>query len=111
MVTEELNNKESVIVCDFNHQLSVSTQQLGYPYPNLIEDDSCGNKHGCFSEHYNTTTLYTVLEAVHIPMTAAERSCVDDVGIVTLIYSVDIASSIVTVILDGSLTPINRMLR
>jgi hypothetical protein len=70
MVTEELNNKESVIVCDFNHQLSVSTQQLGYPYPNLIEGDSCGNKHGYFSEHYNTTTLYTVLEAVHIPMTA-----------------------------------------
>ena len=69
MVTEELNNKESVIVCDFNHQLSVSTQQLGYPYSILIEDDSCGNKHGCFYEHCNTT-LYTVLGAVHIPMTA-----------------------------------------
>ena len=60
MVTEELNN----------NQLSFSTQQVGYPYPNLIEDDSCGNKHGCFSEHCNTTTLYTVLDAVDIPMTA-----------------------------------------
>ena len=69
MVTEELNSKESVIVCDFNHQLSVSTQQLGYLYPIPIEDDSCGSKHGCFSEHCNTT-LYTVLGAVHIPMTA-----------------------------------------
>ena len=67
MVTEELNNKESVIICDFNHQLSVSTQQLGYPYPILIEDDSCGNRHGCFSELYSTT-LYTVLGAVHISM-------------------------------------------
>jgi hypothetical protein len=42
--------------------------------------------------------------------TVAERSCCDDLGIVTLIYSVDIASSIVTVFLDkldgrgGSLT-------
>jgi hypothetical protein len=68
MVTEELNNKESVIICDFNHQLSVSTQQLGYPYPILIEDDSCGNKHGCFSEH-SIATLYSVWGEVHIPMT------------------------------------------
>jgi hypothetical protein len=68
MVTEELNNKESVIVCDFNHQLSVSTQQLGYPYPILIEDDPCGNKHGCFSAHSNAT-LYSVWGEVHIPMT------------------------------------------
>jgi hypothetical protein len=32
--------------------------------------------------------------------TVAERSCCDDLGIVTLIYLVDIASSIVTVFLD-----------
>ena len=68
MDTEELNNKESVIICDFNDQLSVSTQQLGYPYPILIKDYSCGNKHGCFSEHCNTT-LYTVWGTVHVPMT------------------------------------------
>ena len=68
MDTEELNNKESVIICDFNDQLSVSTQQLGYPYPILIKDYSCGNNHGCFSEHCNTT-LYTVWGTVHVPMT------------------------------------------
>jgi hypothetical protein len=32
--------------------------------------------------------------------TVAECSCVDDVGIVALIYSVDLASSIVTVFFD-----------
>ncbi len=47
--------------------LSNSTQQLGYPYPILIEDDFCGNKHEYFSDHSNAT-LYSAWRAVHIPM-------------------------------------------
>jgi len=66
--TMEHNDKNSVILCDFHDQLSNSTQQLGYPYPILIEDDFCGNKHKYFSDHSNTT-LYSAWGAVHIPMT------------------------------------------
>ena len=60
------------------------------------------------------TTVYNDINTV------AEHSCVGDVGIVTLIHSVDIASSIVTVFLDEvrrsrrplrRIRPINRMLR
>jgi len=66
--TMEHNDKNSVILCDFHDQLSNSTQQLGYPYPILIEDVFCGNKHKYFSEHSNTT-LCSAWGAVHIPMT------------------------------------------
>ena len=69
MVTEELNDKKSVILCDFHDQLSNSTQQLGCPYPIITEDNFCGNKHDSFSEHCNAT-LYSVWGIVHIPMTA-----------------------------------------
>ena len=41
-----------------------------------------------------------VLHKDLVTVVCTERSCVDDVGIVTLIYSVDIASSIVTIFLD-----------
>lgn len=55
MDAKEHNDKESVILCDFNDQLSDSTQQLGYPYPIITEDNFCGIKHERFSEHCYTT--------------------------------------------------------
>jgi Txe/YoeB family toxin of Txe-Axe toxin-antitoxin module len=70
MVTEELNDKKSVILCDFHDQLSHSTQQLGYPFPIITEDNFCGNKHECFSEHSNAT-LYSVWGTVHGSITMA----------------------------------------
>jgi hypothetical protein len=68
MDADEYIVKESVIFCDFNDQLTYSTQKLEYPYPILIEDNSCDNNRGYFSGDCNAASSI-FCEVAHDPIT------------------------------------------